>query len=223
MVAFVRSYEDEHILVVANCRASFSTSSSTSNQGDLPVELFGRGSFPPSGRPYTLSRWARTSSTGSRSAPPPGAGSYAAPSSALPKIEIVGEWESLLKGDQRASLERVLPGLPLSLSLVLEQGARPRRARIVDDHPSHEDCNPCITIVEVEFTEGEPERYVLPLGFVADAAAHELRERAPEQVIADVSLVGESGASAGSFATWPPIRVRPALARCHRATTPHQG
>jgi len=198
VVAFVRSYEDENILVVANLSrfVQHVELDLSKHRGSIPIELFGRTSFPAIGdRPYTLSLGSHVFYWFALS-PPPGAGPYAAPSSPLPKLEMDGDWESLLKGDRRAMLERVLPG-HLFLSRWFSSKARPKTARIVDVIPLAEDCNPCITIVEVEFTEGESERYLLPLGFVADAAAHELRDRAPEQVIADISLVGKSGPRRG--------------------------
>ena len=80
----------------------------------------------------------------------------------------------------------------------------PRAARIVETIPLAEDCNPCITIVEVEFTEGEPERYLLPLGFVRGDAARELGERARTRASRSSAWRASRGTPTGSFATrWP--------------------
>src|SRR5262249_26788727 len=55
-----------------------------------------------------------------------------------------------------------------------------------------EDDDPCICIIEVEYDEGEPERYALPLCFLRGEAAREARERAPERVLAELNLEHKS-------------------------------
>src|SRR5204863_3303514 len=56
-IAFVRSHEDEHILVVANLSrfVQYVEIDLSKYKGMIPVELFGRTAFPPIGeRPYLL-------------------------------------------------------------------------------------------------------------------------------------------------------------------------
>jgi maltose alpha-D-glucosyltransferase/alpha-amylase len=196
VVAFVRSYEDEHILVVANLSRFVQPLELDLSRyrGLVPIELFGRTSFPVIGdRPYALSLGSHVFYWFALTSP---SGTYAAPSSPIPTLEVDGDWESLVKGKQRSLLEKILPGYLVSCRWFSSK-APPKSARIIDALAVAEDANPCITIIEVEFSEGEPERYLLPLGFIVDAAAHELRDRAPEQVIAEVSLVGKSGQKRG--------------------------
>jgi maltose alpha-D-glucosyltransferase/alpha-amylase len=198
VVAFVRSYEDENILVVANLSrfVQHVELDLGKHRGAIPIELFGRTSFPAVGdRPYALSLGSHVFYWFALTAPP-GATSYPPPTSPLPRLEVEGDWESLVKGDQRAQLERILPA-HLFLSRWFSSKGRPKAARIVDVIPLAEDANPSIAIVEVELAEGESERYLLPIDFVADAAAHELRERAPEQVIAELTMTDKTGQRRG--------------------------
>jgi maltose alpha-D-glucosyltransferase/alpha-amylase len=191
VVAFVRSYENEHILVVANLSrfVQHAELDLGKYRGTVPVELFGRNSFPQVGdRPYALSLGSHvfywfTLTT------PPGASPYAAPSSPVPRLEIDGDWESLVKGEGKAQLERALPAY-LLLCRWYSTKSPPKTAQIIDVIPLAEDYNPAISVVELEFADRESERYLLPLAFVSGAAGSDIR---PEQVIAEVSLVSKGG------------------------------
>ena len=208
VVAFVRSYEDENILVVANLSrfVQHVELDLAKHRGSIPIELFGRTSFPAIGdRPYTLSLGSHVFYWFALSAPP-GAGlvrcSFFAAAQARDRRRL---GVSLEGRPASASSNGSSPVTSFSAAGSPARHA-PRRPASWNVIPLAEDCNPCITIVEVEFAEGEPERYLLPLGFVADAAAHELRERAPEQVIAEFLWSRKSGRRRGIICdAWPPI------------------
>ena len=137
VVAFVRSYEDENILVVANLSrfVQHVELDLSKHRGAIPIELFGRTSFPAIGdRPYTLSLGSHVFYWFALSAPP-GAGLVRCSFFSAAKDRDRRRMGVSLEG-RSASLARAgASRLPLSLSLVLEQGTpqeRPYRGR----HPS---------------------------------------------------------------------------------------
>lgn len=67
VLAFMRAYGNERILVVANLSryAQWVGLDLSPWEGLIPVEIFGRTEFPPSGGYPISSRWAPTPFTGS--------------------------------------------------------------------------------------------------------------------------------------------------------------
>jgi maltose alpha-D-glucosyltransferase/alpha-amylase len=120
VLAFLRSYERENVLVVANLSrfAQYVEIDLSAFKGLTPVELFGRNEFPRVGdKPYflTLGPHAFYWFSLENRAPVEVAGAGAG---AEPPAVVVGEkWEEVFEGPPRDSLEEALvkynPGTPL--------------------------------------------------------------------------------------------------------------
>jgi len=186
VLAFVRKYEDEILLVVANLSrfVQYVELDLSAYEGLLPVELFGRTEFPRIGElPYLLTlgghafywfrlKQARSAEVDAR------AEAYEAPT-----IHVHGSWSELLRGEPKEQFERALgPWLGGRRWF----GGADRQIRRVEVEesvllPSGEGA---VCIVLVTYHEGPIERYVLPLAFAPEEIAGEIQVRAPHGVLA---------------------------------------
>ena len=195
VLAFVREYEGERVLVVANLSryAQYAELDLSRFAGTAPVELFGHTRFPNIGTaPYFLSFgpydffWFELES--------PAPASIAGPAP-IPRIEARGDWTSLLEeeGD-----EAFAPALLAHIAARrwFRSKARPAKgARIVDVIPFPLEGQGAgvsqILLVEIEYLQGTPEIYLLPVAFTTGDAAGELAARSPQGAIAWVSVRGQ--------------------------------
>ena len=170
MLAFLRRDEDEACWSSPTCRASRSTSSSTSSRfkGSEPVELFGQTQFPPIGElPYLLTLGPHAFYWFALEGPREDGGGRAGRRRRAGDRRRPGRSTPLVAGRGRGELERALAALPADAPLVRGQGAphpggrgdrRPAR------WPARAPRSPArVLIVRVEYTEGEAETYAVPL------------------------------------------------------------
>jgi maltose alpha-D-glucosyltransferase/alpha-amylase len=172
ILAFVRRFEEERVLVVANLsRFAQSTDLDLAQYtGLVPTELFGRTEFPPiAGRPYFLSLgphafyWfalqskdARQETLRIRTGEPP---SISVPS-----------WEQVFTGPARAGLNRLLPYFVRGRRWFRGENRTIRLAEIheVIQFPKSKSY---LLLIRVEYTDGEPEFYTLPLSLATEVGA----------------------------------------------------
>ena len=194
VLAFLRRFEGENLLVIANLSrfVQHVELDLSGFRGATPVELFGRTPFPKIGdQPYLLTLGPHFFYWFSLEMEPASirlrlgtSGSEAA----IPTLAIQGGWESCLEGRCKSELEsalmvllptrrwfggkaRIIRDLRITESIPLEL----RQAPSQEDLQSAVDAR--LALVAVEYTDGEPETYALPLAF-----AHEDRA---EQVLRD--------------------------------------
>ncbi len=168
-LAFLRRWDDERILVVANLSrfAQCTWIDLSEHRGLAPVEMLGRTRFPLIGDgaycltlgPYAF-YWFQLAA-------------QAAPESAAPPtLTVAGagpaDWANVFRGKARIALEEALPaylqGRPwfqgrfraLTSVAVRDAIAVPRPGGAVR-----------IALVQAEYAEGDPEQYVVPLDFAA--------------------------------------------------------
>ncbi len=196
VLAFVRRDADEQVLVVANLSrfAQYCELDLSQWRGLVPRELFGHTEFPPIGElPYlvTLGPYAfywlaleqpRVEITMSGAAGPP-------------TITVAGRWEQLFAGRARRALEEAVAGFLEGQRWFAGKGRRTRSVRVrevAELSPAGRDELAAVTMVEVEYLEGEPETYVLPLAVVEPEQAHRIETELPGAVVARVERKGES-------------------------------
>jgi maltose alpha-D-glucosyltransferase/alpha-amylase len=194
VLAFVREYEDECILVVANLSrlVQYAELDLARFEGYTPVELFGRTDFPPIGdRPLFLTLGPHSfywfSLEHSRSA-----ATVAAPHhQQRPTLRVQDDWTLALRGG-RSRFNGLLPEYVRGQRW-FQSKARPIRSAHVSDVISlpNAEVEAALALVDIEYVEGEPETYVLPLAFARNSDAAEIRERHPASIIAQ--LVVEKG------------------------------
>ncbi len=186
VLAFVRQWEDERILVVANLSrfAQAVELDLADFQGTVPVEMFGRTPFPRIGTlPYfvTLSPhafyWFLL--------PPESPAAQAARTSgAVPALRFAGSWEELVLGDGRERLEAVLPGYLRSARWFRSKAREITAVSVSQAIPVPvEDREVLVTLIEARYLGGEAESYLLPIGFAEGDRARELSATAPGSIL----------------------------------------
>jgi len=177
VLAFLREFEDERILVVVNLsrHAQYLELDLSRFRGAVPVELFGRTDFPSIGEwPYLLTLsphtfyWFALELQRERIEV-----TLPASEGRLPVIEVSGGWEELLNDRGLPQLEELLPSFLMSRRWFRSKARQIRAADVIDAIPiqgapssGQQEGSSSLTIVtvlHVEYTEGDPELYVLPL------------------------------------------------------------
>jgi maltose alpha-D-glucosyltransferase/alpha-amylase len=186
VLTFIREYEDERILVVANLSryAQAVELDLADMQGITPVEMFGRTPFPKIGAtPYlvTLSPYAfywfllPTVAPGSRGE----IREFKAPA-----VSFTGNWTELVRGDERDVLEAVLPTYLRGSRWFRGKARQITSATVVRAIPipvGHRDV--LLSLVEVHYLDADTEIYVLPLGYADGDRARELSVTAPNSIV----------------------------------------
>ncbi|HEX3126510.1 MAG TPA: maltose alpha-D-glucosyltransferase [Thermoanaerobaculia bacterium] len=185
VLAFLRRHEGETILVIANLSrfAQHVELDLSAFRGATPLELFGRTPFPRIGDlPYLLTVGSHSFYWFSLELEPEsirlrrGASGSGAE---IPVLAIQGPWESCLEGRGKAELETALQDLLPTRGWFGGKTRTIRHVSVVESIPLELD-DARLALVEVEYTDGEPDTYALPLAFARDARADEvLRDRRP--------------------------------------------
>jgi len=194
VLVFVRRYEDETILVVANLSRSVQYISLNLDEfnGSVPVEAFGQAEFPRIGEaPYfvTLSPYAfYWFSIESRQ--PELIDLQTRPVEvSVPTLTLAGEWTDLYKRGRRPMLEAAL------LSYIRQRrwfGSKARYTRSVEIEDAiaipYATSVAHLVLVRIEYSEGEPETYLLPITFASEERAVQVLDELPQAVIACLKL-----------------------------------
>jgi maltose alpha-D-glucosyltransferase/alpha-amylase len=192
VLAFIREYAGERILMVANLSrfVQFAELDLGKMKGMIPVELFGRTEFPAVGEhPYMLTLGGHAFYWFSLEHPEVDEEKARLSLPEPPQLEC-GGIRTLCSGDEREALELVLPAFLETRRWFRGRDRTIASARIIEAIPFGTDERaPTVTLVRVEYTEGEPETYVLPLAFLPPGTA-EGKARSPFAVIASVKTAG---------------------------------
>ncbi|HSR59062.1 MAG TPA: putative maltokinase, partial [Candidatus Binataceae bacterium] len=200
VLAFVRVYENERVLVVANLSrfVQYVELDLSRFKGLVPTELFSHSPFPPIGDlPYLLTLgphgfvWF--------SIEQPRAGMVADLTDyKTPRVEMYFGADGLLRANSRQALKRVLPAYLPRCRWFRSKARTIKSAEIADLIPLSEGENAhSLAFVNLEYTNAEPETYVLPLGIAVGDEASEMRARSPEHIIADAVLPDRNGGREG--------------------------
>jgi maltose alpha-D-glucosyltransferase/alpha-amylase len=201
ILTYVRKYEDETVLCVANLSRTLQPVELDLSRftGLTPVEMLGLTEFPRIGElPYFLTLpgynfyWFRL-----QAAPSPiGAQRVSDPaastdeiSAALPAFFMGVAWDTLLDGNVRTLIERESLVPFLQRQRWFGGKARTiRAARFVDWGPLKRGHDPAfLTIVEVDYDDGGRERYFVPLAMAAGADVEAILAATPKVALARVT------------------------------------
>jgi maltose alpha-D-glucosyltransferase/alpha-amylase len=163
VLAYVRHWRKQQMLVVANLSRFAQHVQLSLGRFDrhVPLELFGRTSFPPiASDTYTLSLAPHACLWFELQAP-----RVRKTREALPQLLIHRNWQEILDENGRAELEAALPGY-LEEWTAWTSGARAVLSARIDDTLRIQSGRSvyALLVVRVTFTTGEPQRYLLPLG-----------------------------------------------------------
>ena len=202
VLAFVRAYEQERILIVANLSrfVQYVELDLSACKGMVAVELFGRTPFPPIGElPYLLTLGPHSFywfalEWGHPAAPE----SAASVEARVPVLQIHGAWETVFRGAARAVLERALPAFLQTRRWFAGKALTIKEARIADTITlQHNAAASVIALIDVDYVQGNRETYALPITFASGQGAARIRQAAPHAEVAEVQVVGKDGPSDG--------------------------
>ena len=192
VLAFTRTYNGEHILVVANLSRFVQTVELdlSAFNGMVPVEIFGRTQFPPiSDDTYFLSLAPHTFYWFTLQLQPSftcGVRGYTEPS----KLEINEFWQNVFqKPETRVALESVLSDYLCGYPWFRGKNRVIQSAEIRETFPlSFRNSQIEIVLLQINYTEGDPETYVIPMAHEAGSKGEERLKNHPEQVLAQIKL-----------------------------------
>jgi maltose alpha-D-glucosyltransferase / alpha-amylase len=206
ILAFIRSYGDQQILVVANLSRFTQYVELNLQQftGRRPVELFGQTKFPAIGKlPYLLTlsphafHWfnlpPEKTDAGSDGAKPQGPG----------VLTVNSRWTEVLQGRLKTSFESILArdlpnrrwfggksrpiqSLQIAESVSLDRPPAPRRGQSVKENGEAAKDGVMLLFLRVEYREGEPDGYLLPVTAVWGGAAQHLLAERPKEVLVEL-------------------------------------
>jgi maltose alpha-D-glucosyltransferase/alpha-amylase len=190
VLAFIREYEDEQLLVVANLSrfVQYVELDLARYRGEVPVELFGGAVFPPIGDlPYLLTvgphgfYWfvLRPQEEGAARLEP------VAPA----LLQAKGDWTDVLSG-RADNLVAALPAYLRRQRWFSGKGRTIKRVRLRGSVPVRDDgeTEAVIAFVTVEYTDGDPEDYLVPVAFAIGARQVDLERHHPETVMARLAV-----------------------------------
>ncbi len=180
VLAFFRRYEDEIVLVIANLSRfpQHVELDLAEVKGMTPVEIFGRAEFPPvSDQPYQVTLgslgfyWfafqAKQAHQESIQTPETPAG--------LPLI-VVESWAHVFQGRSLAILLRRLPAYLATRRWFQGKDRTIRTIDALDSIPIPE-TSAQLLLGQVEYTDGDPEIYVMPGSVATGEAAEEVKTK----------------------------------------------
>ena len=188
VLVFLRRHEAETILVVANLsRFSQPVEIDLSRfAGSVPMEVFSRNFFPSIKKaPYLLTvgphghYWFAFQSQAAK---------RATKKRVAPTIDAEPNLSALLQNNHRARLEREI--LPEYLRTCRWFGAKARsirEMRIVEQIPLGDGAGQ-LWLLQVDYTDGAPDIYSLPVQLTAGPAAEAMARSSPQAVIARIGL-----------------------------------
>jgi maltose alpha-D-glucosyltransferase/alpha-amylase len=108
-------------------------------------------------------------------------------SRSIPSIEVAGAWQHVVAKRNRAALEDALPGFLREARWFGGKGRRIKSAQLAESLPvgvDETEIAGLVAIVDVEYAEGDPETYVLPLACASVEHSRELLESFARSVVA---------------------------------------
>ncbi len=197
ILSYVLRFQKETILVVANLsRFVQPVELDLSPFKQLvPIELFGRMEFPPiTEKPYFFTLgphaffWFSLETPAISTEAPPA--TTTAPE--LPALIVEGSWQRLLSGRGRFVLESVLPRYLKTQSWFNLRRKTVKSVTLKESVPLmlEDRTEAVMTIVQVDFVEGDLELYALPLAFAGGDQAAQVREKLRRLAVADLAFAG---------------------------------
>ena len=227
VLAYIRRYESEQILCVANLSRFLQAVELDLSQwkGLVPVELFSGNEMPMVGEtPYflTLGPHAFYWFALQPRATPMLSSDGATASASLPEIRVAGSWENALTGPPKERLENVLLGYVRNRRWFAGKARGLKSASITNLVPVPGAAgDPQLAAIVISYAEGDPDTYQLPLAYANHVEAPHVLERWPQSAIAWIRVQGEEGRGLLYDALGPPgfaEAMLGAIARRRRAT-----
>ncbi len=187
VLVFIRRHQEETILVVANL-SRFTQCVEvdlSAFKESVPVELFGQTPFPPIGDlPYFLTLGPHTFYWFSLEKKK----ETKAEEKGVPTLDVDGGWDTLFEYETRVVLEELFPAYLKRCRWFGGKGRPIQSVKMAETIPVSESAS--ITLLQVNYREGEPETYMLPLAYGTGEMTKTLP---PQAVVAMIQGEQEEG------------------------------
>src|SRR5437868_2634093 len=210
VLAYVRRYESEQILCIANLSRFLQAVELDLSawKGLVPVELFSSNEMPVIGdNPYflTLGPHAFYWFSMQPRAVPSIQSDGATTAAVLPEVRTAGGWETALTGAAKERLENVLLGYIPQRRWFGGKARKVKSATITDvmSVPGAEGYS-YLTSVAIAYADGDPDLYMVPIAYANAAEAPHILERWPHSAIAWLRNQGEEARGLLYDALGPP-------------------
>ncbi len=197
VLVFLRRYGNESLLVIINLSDSAQVVSVdlSAYSGYVPIELFSGNKFPgikDDPAVFTLDKhsyfWFSLHQEEELA--------LGYDTEDLPVLESVTAWEGVFREPNRSRLEmQILPGYIKKQRWFRAKGRNFSCLRIHDAvHLSNEWGHHYLLIVQIHYTQGNPELYLLPVSFCREADLPRQEESAGQGIIGYLKFLGDHGA-----------------------------
>jgi len=190
VLAFVRTHGEERILVVANLSrfSQFVQLDLTPFKGLVPIEMFGFIEFPPvTEAPYQVTLGPHSFYWFSLQPVRKPLEVRQGRLEDVPELVLSDGLEGLLRGVDSERLEEILPSYISSQRWFGAKARRLRSVRIFDSMPiTRGRRTTYVAVLEIQYVEGDPDFYVLPLTTAHGKLAEQVLERAPWAAVARI-------------------------------------
>jgi len=194
VLTFVRSYEDETVLVVANLSrfCQITRLDLTEYSKLVPEELFGGNIFPVvNEQPYVLTLGPHNTYWFTlREQKQP----MVEVAEQIPCLKLDTDWRKITQDDYKEQLATLLPDYLKKCRWFGGKGKPVRRATIIDsiavtsgENISH------LLLVQVSYTGSPRETYLLPVSLATHGEALEISRQSPQSVMGELQLKDEQG------------------------------
>jgi maltose alpha-D-glucosyltransferase/alpha-amylase len=199
VIAFIRSYQYERILVVANLSRFVQCAELdlSTFQGTVPLEIFGQTRFPPIGElPYFFTLGPRDFYWFSLVPQRPEEVFLTAEEPQLSTVVVAGKWDNVFRGNAKGALEELLPNFLRGRRWFGGKARSIKTAMIREVIPAGNGLSAAyVTLVQVEYTEEDGETYALPLAYATEEKADQILHDYPQAAFARLRVKdrGETG------------------------------
>lgn len=205
ILAYILRHERETLLVVANLSRFVQPTELdlTAFKGCLPVELFGRMELPAvTEKPYFLTLNSHAFLLFSLEPKSAVSVALSAPGEeTLPALAVADDWTAVLSPDNRPRLEAVLMAWLRHQRWFGGQTRMLGSASVKEAIPlACGSVTALFLLFQVDYVQGDPELYALPLAFAPGEQAEFIRKSAPRFVICELTVqnTGQSGVIHGA-------------------------
>ncbi|MBI2877252.1 MAG: maltose alpha-D-glucosyltransferase [Candidatus Tectomicrobia bacterium] len=199
VLAFTRHYQEERILVVANLSRSSQVAELDLSRyaGLIPEDAFSQNRFPPiKESPYMMTLGAYDCFLFLLQPEEEGI-HLVSRERGIPMLSLRGDWKDALGNEVKKRLEGTLAGYLRGCRWFGGKARAIRQIRMVDDLlMAKDDAASHLLLLEVSYTEGLPELYLLPLSLACRESALQVTGELPQSVIARLRL-GVNGEEEG--------------------------
>ncbi|CAH2571286.1 Trehalose synthase/amylase TreS [Planktothrix rubescens] len=197
VLVFTRTYQGEHLLIVANLSRFVQSVNLdlSAFKGMVPVEIFGRTEFPKiSDSSYFISLsphgfyWFMLQFD-------PKVALLPRPQAQLTNFIVQNNWQEILtQPNLKTRLESILPAYIYRCRWFLSKSRILQSVKITEFIPiPYQDSQAIIILLQVEYTEGFPETYLIPLAYAGEKLAETLKTETPQFILATVQQNKETG------------------------------